>query len=136
MKVWVAALALAIALVALAGCTSNGAAQQKAAQAQTTPVRLEFLYAPWCGHCTAMKPVVEKVASEFPGLVDVKMVDEAERKTDPAVAALYQKYKAEGKFGGFPTIVANGNDSLVGERTEVEFRQWLCGQFDKKPAGC
>jgi len=144
MKAAIAAIALALLVFFLAGCTGNeaaknapaGGAQVTQPAAQQKAVKVEFLYAQWCEHCTAMKPVVEKVAEQFGGDVQVVLIDEARRKNETAVADLYAKYKKEQIFGGFPTLVANGNSSLVGARSEQEVRGWLCRQFEAKPKIC
>ena len=33
------------------------------------------LWAPWCGPCKAVKPIVEKIASEYEGRVDVWQIN-------------------------------------------------------------
>lgn len=148
MKAAIAAIAFALLIFSLAGCAGNEAANQaptggaqvpqpaEQQKAAVKPVRVEFLYADWCAHCVSMKPVVEKAAAEFGSDVQVVLVDEARRKNETAVADLYAKYKKEQIFGGFPTLVANGNSSLVGERSGQEVKGWLCRQFEAKPKVC
>lgn len=102
-------------------------------------VKVDFLYADWCGHCATFRPVFEKVAGEFGGQVNVTYWNEAARKTDNATAALYADYKNRGVFGGFPTMVGHGvkgESRLVGKRNESEVRPWLCAQFDTPPPAC
>lgn len=128
---WFALALLAILTFSfiLAGCANQPAEQ----------VKIDFLYADWCTHCVAAKPVVERVAGEFNGAVNVTLYNEAARKTDNATAKLYADYKAREVFGGFPTLVAHGEkgeQKLVGERNESELKSWMCAQFVKAPPNC
>ena len=97
-------------------------------------VVLEFMYATWCPHCAAMKPIVAKLKTELPA--ERFAVSYLEEK-DPLAQAAYAKYKANGYFDGFPTFVLNGNDPRVGEMGEAEFNSWVCSKFkDPKPVSC
>ncbi|CAI2370762.1 unnamed protein product [Moneuplotes crassus] len=60
---------------------------------------VEF-YAPWCGHCQALKPVYEKVAKALKGIVKVGAVD---ADKDKSAGASYG-------VQGFPTIKLFGNN--------------------------
>ncbi len=72
-----------------------------------TPVVLD-IYAPWCGPCKALSPVLERLAEEFAGKAKfVKLnVDEA-----PGIAAQY-------KVTGVPTVLfmrkGEVQDAMVG----------------------
>ena len=110
--------------------------------AQATPtqakeVTIDFLYADWCGHCQAMKPIVAKLESELPkDRFEVRYWNEASRG-DAKVAAIYTAYTNKGYFSGFPTFVANENDPQVGSMPEASFRAWVCSKFAApKPPGC
>jgi len=97
-------------------------------------VVLEFMYASWCPHCAAMKPIIAKLKTELPA--DRFAVSYLEEK-DPLAQAAYAKYKANKYFDGYPTFVLNGNDYKVGEIDEQEFRAWVCSKFNApKPAAC
>ena len=100
-------------------------------------VTIDFLYADWCGHCQAMKPIAAKLESELPkDRFEVRYWNEASRSKED-VSAIYAKYADAGYFTGFPTFVANGNDPIVGSMPEAAFRSWVCSKFQSpKPAGC
>ncbi|MDX6725169.1 MAG: thioredoxin 2 [Solirubrobacteraceae bacterium] len=86
--------------------------------ASTLPVLVDF-WAPWCGPCRMVSPVVERVGAELAGrLKVVKLnVDEA-----PAVAGRYQ-------VQGIPLLVLHRDgqelDRLVGAVGEPQLRGWL-----------
>ncbi|MCO5602728.1 hypothetical protein L7F22_056865 [Adiantum nelumboides] len=77
---------------------------------QSQGVVLVEFYASWCGHCKALVPTWEKVASVFKGIVKVAAVDADEHKS------LAQEYEIK----GFPTIkvfgVGNGPVDYQGPR--------------------
>jgi thioredoxin 2 len=86
--------------------------------ASTLLVLVDF-WAPWCGPCRMVSPVVERVGTELAGrLKVVKLnVDEA-----PAVAGRYQ-------VQGIPLLVLHRDgqeiDRLVGAVGEPQLRGWL-----------
>jgi thioredoxin 2 len=86
--------------------------------ASTLLVLVDF-WAPWCGPCRMVSPVVERVGTELAGrLKVVKLnVDEA-----PAIAGRYQ-------VQGIPLLVLHRDgqeiDRLVGAVGEPQLRGWL-----------
>ena len=97
-------------------------------------VVLEFMYATWCPHCSAMKPIVAQLKTELPA--ERFAVSYLEEK-DPLAQEAFDKYGQNGYFDGYPTFVLNGNDYKVGAIDEAEFRAWVCSKFNApKPAAC
>jgi len=101
-------------------------------------VTIDFLYADWCGYCSKMKPIVEKVASEMPqDRFEVRYWNEKGRGANSTVAGIYALYRQQGYFKGYPSFVANGNSSAVGAQSEPDFRAWVCSHFSPpKPEAC
>ncbi len=83
----------------------------QAVLSQPSPVLVEF-FAPWCGHCRRMAPIVEDVARDYAGQLRVVQVSVDENEQAP------------GRFGvtGVPTLIifANGKeiDRTVGETSK------------------
>ena len=131
------ALSFAFAALAISGCAQGGA---QGGNVQTEGgmqgIALEFLYLQNCTYCTQYMPAVENAVGRFGGQVRLAVLDASLRNQDAQMAAKYGQYKKAGLFGGFPTLVANGNKSLVGLRSEEEVVDWLCGQFSQKPSAC
>ncbi|PIT84570.1 hypothetical protein COU37_02730 [Candidatus Micrarchaeota archaeon CG10_big_fil_rev_8_21_14_0_10_45_29] len=101
-------------------------------------VHLDFMHANWCGYCINTRADVEAIAKEIPG-VSISVWDEALREEDEATGEIYLKFKQEGLFGGFPTLVASGKkgrEMLVGKREKQEVKEWVCSKFEKMPKEC
>jgi hypothetical protein len=122
-----------------AGCAqqgSNAATIPPSGNITGQVVHVDFLYWKNCSYCVQMKPNVEAAASEFGKSVEVRMLEAELRGIDANVTGMYAKYKSDGKFAGFPTLVGDGNHTLVGLRSKEEVRDWLCGLFETRPANC
>jgi len=91
--------------------------------ASSVPVLVDF-WAPWCGPCRMVSPLVEKVGREHAGhLKVVKLnVDEAQ-----AIAARYS-------VQGIPLLVliedGKEADRMVGAVPEAQLKQWLEPRLD------
>jgi thioredoxin 1 len=81
----IASIALVVLIALVAGCVacpllkpqdSSGPMNEIDAALEKGPVFVEF-GAPWCGWCTAQKPIVDELSGEYPGIsfIDVN-VDE------------------------------------------------------------
>ena len=85
-----------------------------------TPVVVDF-WAPWCGPCRAIAPILDKLAGEYEGRLTIAKVN-----TDEEV-------QNAGKLGiqGIPTLIIfkGGKEvqRLVGSRPEAQYREL----FDK-----
>jgi len=81
-------------------------------------VMVDF-YAPWCGPCKMMAPVIEKLAKEYKGKVKIGKLD-VDDNTDTAT-----KFEVQ----SIPTIVffKNGEvtDKLIGFQSEENLRETL-----------
>ena len=85
----------------------------------TLPVMVDF-YAPTCGPCQAIAPLVKKFAKQYAGRVIIAKINTSEH---PGTAAHYQ-------IRGVPTLVFFRNgivvDQILGAPSEVE----LAGKLD------
>ena len=54
----------------------------------STPVLVDF-WAPWCGPCQAMTPIIEKLAKEYEGKVKIGKLDVNESENQQ-IAAQYE----------------------------------------------
>ncbi|MFP4437152.1 MAG: thioredoxin [Chloroflexaceae bacterium] len=80
------------------------------------PVVVDF-WAPWCGPCRAIAPILDKLAGEYEGRLTIAKVN-----TD-------EQIRWAGQFGiqGIPTLIVfkNGQEveRLVGSRPESAYRE-------------
>jgi len=91
--------------------------EQEVKQA-SEPVLVDF-WAPWCGPCKALAPVIEELATDFAGKVKVVKVN-----TDDNVS-LAQNYR----ISGIPSLILfkNGEpvDQLVGNQKKSVLAELL-----------
>ena len=88
------------------------------------PVVVDF-WAPWCGPCRAIEPVLKKVGAEYAERVDVWRVNADEQ---PQVLKELRIY-------GIPTLIAFRNGEEVARRTGVASAPVLAGLFDAALTG-
>lgn len=60
----------------------------------TRPAIVDF-YADWCGPCRALSPILEEIARDYAGLIDIYKVD---TEATPELAALFE-------VRGIPTLL-------------------------------
>ncbi len=95
--------------------------QQEVIEASRERVVVVDFWAPWCGPCRMLTPVIERVVGEFPGQVVLAKVNVDEN----------QSLAAQWQIRSIPSVKAfrNGEvvDQFVGFQPEPELRKWVEG---------
>ncbi|HET9947271.1 MAG TPA: thioredoxin [Patescibacteria group bacterium] len=92
--------------------------QQEVLEEKSMPVLVDF-WAPWCGPCKIVGPVVEKLAEEFKGKVKVGKLNVDE---NPQIS---------GQFGimSIPTLLFFKNGQVVKSTIGAQGEEALRGMF-------
>jgi thioredoxin 1 len=97
----------------------NDDAFDKTVLKSTLPVVVDF-WAPWCGPCRMIAPLLEEVAKEYAGRAIVAKVD-----TD-------QNPQWAGKYGvrGIPTLLFIKNGQVMDQQVGAVPKQVITGKLD------
>lgn len=90
-------------------------------RSKTVPVVVD-LWAPWCGPCQSLGPILEKVIGETQGLVELAKVDVDQ---NPGVSQAFQVQSIPAVYAMYNGQVVNGFMGAQGEPEVVSFVQEL-----------